>query len=87
MGILNRKIKKKVEGAGNEGGRGPSIWDAYTHNHPERIIDRSNGDVAIDQYNRYKEDVGIMKNMGLDAYRLSISWSRLLPKRKAKRGR
>nr|AAF34650.1 prunasin hydrolase isoform PHA precursor [Prunus serotina] len=76
----------QVEGAANEGGRGPSIWDAYTHNHPERIKDRSNGDIAIDQYHRYKEDVGIMKNMGLDSYRLSISWSRLLPNGKLSGG-
>ncbi|XP_050369372.1 putative beta-glucosidase 9 [Argentina anserina] len=45
----------------------------------EKIKDGSNGDIANDEYHRYKEDVGIMKNMGLDAYRFSISWSRLLP--------
>ncbi|CAN6544600.1 unnamed protein product [Malus baccata var. baccata] len=69
----------QCEGAVKEDGRGPSIWDTYTHKHPERIADGSNGDVAIDQYHRYKEDVGIMKDMELDAYRFSISWSRLLP--------
>ncbi|KAB1209597.1 Beta-glucosidase 12 [Morella rubra] len=50
------------------------------HEIAERITDRGNGDLAVDQYHRYKEDVGIMKEMGLDAYRFSISWSRLLPK-------
>ncbi|KAE8037064.1 hypothetical protein FH972_009689 [Carpinus fangiana] len=48
----------------------------------ERILDGSNGDVAVDQYHRYKEDVGIMKEMGADAYRFSISWPRILPKGK-----
>ncbi|RXH85194.1 hypothetical protein DVH24_041962 [Malus domestica] len=61
------------EGAAKEDGRGPSIWDPYTHIHRERIVDGSNGDVAVDQYHCYKEDVKIMKNMGLDAYRFSIS--------------
>ncbi|KAM1752367.1 hypothetical protein ACFX11_010360 [Malus domestica] len=69
----------QYEGAVKEDGRGPSIWDTFTHKHPEKIDDGSNGDVAIDQYHRYKEDVGIMKDMNLDAYRLSVSWSRLLP--------
>ncbi|KAM1148869.1 hypothetical protein ACFX2B_029227 [Malus domestica] len=69
----------QVEGAWNEDGRGPSIWDTFTHNHPEKITDRSNGDVAIDQYHLYKKDVAIMKDMKFDAYRFSISWSRLLP--------
>lgn len=45
----------------------------------ERIKDRSNGDEAIDSYHRYDEDIGIMKEMNLDAYRFSISWSRILP--------
>ncbi|KAM1552789.1 hypothetical protein PS1_005594 [Malus domestica] len=76
----------QFEGAAKEDGRGPSIWDTYTHDHPERIVDGSNGDVAVDQYHRYKEDVRIMKDMGLDAYRFSISWSRLLPSGKLSGG-
>ncbi|ONI16621.1 hypothetical protein PRUPE_3G110900 [Prunus persica] len=66
----------QLEGAANIDGRGPSVWDNFTHEHPEKITDGSNGDVAIDQYHRYKEDVAIMKDMGLDVYRFSISWSR-----------
>ncbi|CAL9026419.1 unnamed protein product [Prunus brigantina] len=66
-------------GAVQTDGRGPSIWDNYTHSYPERIKDRSNGDIAVDQYHRYKDDVAKMKNISVDAYRLSISWSRLLP--------
>ncbi|KAJ1399893.1 Glycosyl hydrolases family 1, N-terminal conserved site [Sesbania bispinosa] len=69
----------QYEGAANEGGRGPSIWDDFTHKYPDKIKDRSTGDVAVDSYHRYKEDVGIMKDMNLDAYRFSISWSRILP--------
>ncbi|RXI04192.1 hypothetical protein DVH24_038466 [Malus domestica] len=66
----------QYEGAWDEGGKGPSIWDNFTHQYPEKIIDGSNGDVADDQYHRYKEDVKIMKDMGSlshgpDCYRLS----------------
>nr|ACD65510.1 beta-glucosidase D2 [Lotus japonicus] len=76
----------QYEGAANKGGRKPSIWDTYAHNHSDRIADGSNGDVAIDEYHRYKEDVGIMKSMNLDAYRFSISWPRILPKGKLSGG-
>jgi beta-glucosidase len=69
----------QYEGAASEGGRGPSIWDTFTHRYPQKISDGNNGDVAVDSYHRYKEDVGIMKDMNLDAYRFSISWSRILP--------
>jgi beta-glucosidase len=69
----------QYEGAASEGGRGPSIWDTFTHRYPEKIGDGKTGDVAVDSYHRYKEDVGIMKDMNLDAYRFSISWSRILP--------
>ncbi|KAL2968476.1 hypothetical protein AAZX31_15G030700 [Glycine max] len=76
----------QYEGGANEGGKGPSIWDTFTHKYPDKIVDRSNGDVANDQYHHYKEDVGIMKYMNLDAYRFSISWSRILPKGKLNGG-
>ncbi|KAL2940972.1 Beta-glucosidase 12 [Bienertia sinuspersici] len=75
----------QYEGAVKEDGRGPSIWDTYTHRYPGKIKDGSNGDVAADSYHRYKEDVKLIREMGLDAYRFSISWSRVLPsKRKFK---
>ncbi|KAL5832125.1 hypothetical protein ACOSQ3_017553 [Xanthoceras sorbifolium] len=76
----------QFEGAANEGGRKPSIWDVYTHRYPDKIKDRSNGDVAVDTYHRYKEDVGILKNMNVDSYRFSISWSRILPNGKLSGG-
>ncbi|XP_062184374.1 beta-glucosidase 12 [Phragmites australis] len=69
----------QYEGGAMEGGRGPSIWDTFTHQHSDKIADGSNGDVAVDSYHLYKEDVRIMKDMGMDAYRFSISWSRILP--------
>uniref|UniRef100_A0A0E0LET6 4-hydroxy-7-methoxy-3-oxo-3,4-dihydro-2H-1,4-benzoxazin-2-yl glucosidebeta-D-glucosidase n=1 Tax=Oryza punctata TaxID=4537 RepID=A0A0E0LET6_ORYPU len=68
----------QYEGAVNEGQRGPTIWDTLTRR-PGRVIDFSNADVAVDHYHRYKEDVELMKDIGMDAYRFSISWSRIFP--------
>ncbi|XP_077227217.1 beta-glucosidase 22-like [Tasmannia lanceolata] len=67
----------QVEGAAAEDGRTPSIWDTFTH--AGKMADKSTGDIASDQYHKYKEDVKLMTDIGLDAYRFSISWSRLLP--------
>ncbi|CAI8585867.1 unnamed protein product [Vicia faba] len=69
----------QYEGGVKEGGKGTSIWDTFTKKYSEKIVDRNTGEVSVDGYHRYKEDVGIMKYMSLDAYRLSISWSRILP--------
>ncbi|XLT84249.1 hypothetical protein HN873_006002 [Arachis hypogaea] len=66
----------QVEGAANEDGRTPSIWDTFAHDVFEGT---ENGDVACDGYHKYKEDVKLMVETGLDAYRFSISWSRLIP--------
>ncbi|XLT55977.1 hypothetical protein HN873_012982, partial [Arachis hypogaea] len=68
----------QVEGAANEDGRKPSIWDTFAHSDNGNLYD-GDGDITCDQYHKYKEDVQLMANMGLDAYRLSISWSRLIP--------
>ncbi|KAK6143127.1 hypothetical protein DH2020_023475 [Rehmannia glutinosa] len=76
----------QYEGAAFEGGRGPSIWDTYTHKSPEKIADGSNGDMANDFYNLYKDDVKLLKYIGLNAFRLSISWSRVLPHGKLSKG-
>ncbi|KAL0394222.1 UNVERIFIED_CONTAM: Raucaffricine-O-beta-D-glucosidase [Sesamum latifolium] len=67
------------EGGAVKGGRGPSIWDVFALNAPGRIDDGSNGNVAADMYTKYKDDIKMMKSMGFDAYRFSISWSRILP--------
>ena len=69
----------QVEGAATEDGRGPSIWDTYCRL-PGQVRNDDNGDVAIDHYHRYQGDVRIMKEMGLKAYRFSVSWPRVLPK-------
>ncbi|CAN6169068.1 unnamed protein product [Urochloa humidicola] len=68
----------QVEGMAKRGGRGPSIWDAFIEV-PGTIPDNATADVTVDEYHRYKEDVNIMKKMGFDAYRFSISWSRIFP--------
>lgn len=70
----------QIEGAWAEGGRGPSIWDVYCQEGGRgRIYEDHTGDVACDHYHHFQEDVKLMKEMGLKAYRFSISWSRLLP--------
>ncbi|CAH1173792.1 unnamed protein product [Phaedon cochleariae] len=69
----------QIEGAWNLEGKGETIWDHFAHTYPERIVDRSTPDVACDSYHKYKEDVALVKKMGLDIYRLSIAWSRILP--------
>ncbi|KAJ3683839.1 hypothetical protein LUZ60_014066 [Juncus effusus] len=69
----------QVEGMALNGGRGPSIWDSFVKV-PGNIPDNATADVTVDEYHKYKEDVDIMKKMGFDAYRFSISWSRIFPK-------
>ncbi|MBZ2196286.1 GH1 family beta-glucosidase [Occultella gossypii] len=68
----------QVEGAVTEGGRGPSIWDTFSHT-PGRTLNGETGDVAIDHYHRVSEDVALMASLGLAAYRFSISWPRVQP--------
>ncbi len=68
----------QVEGAWNEDGKGPSIWDTFVHT-PGKIANAETGDRTVDHYHRYKEDVALMQELGLDVYRFSISWARVLP--------
>ncbi|MCE1230212.1 MAG: GH1 family beta-glucosidase [Firmicutes bacterium] len=69
----------QVEGAPLADGAGPSNWHRFTHAPDSRIPGRHNGDVACDHYHRWPEDLALMKALGLNAYRFSLSWSRLLP--------
>ncbi|MCR4656200.1 MAG: beta-glucosidase [Lachnospiraceae bacterium] len=68
----------QVEGAVSEDGRGESIWDHFCRI-PGKIRGNDDGNTAADSYHRYREDVAIMKSLGLKAYRFSVSWSRILP--------
>jgi beta-glucosidase len=68
----------QIEGAWNEDGKGPSIWDSFTRI-PGKIADGANGDIAADHYHRYKEDAALMAEIGIQAYRFSTAWSRILP--------
>ena len=68
----------QIEGAWLEGGKGLSVWDAFAHT-PGRIHNGETGDIAADHYHRFREDVELMAEMGLKAYRFSISWPRIQP--------
>lgn len=68
----------QIEGSTDADGRGPSIWDAFSRE-PGRTSDGRNGDVATDSYRLWKEDIQLLKQYGVQAYRLSISWSRVIP--------
>ncbi len=68
----------QIEGAWNEDGKGPSIWDTFCHT-PGKTFKNQNGDVAVDHYHLFKSDIGLMKELGLKAYRFSVAWSRVQP--------
>ncbi|QPI67315.1 beta-glucosidase [Exiguobacterium sp. PBE] len=68
----------QVEGAWNEDGKGLSNWDVFSKI-PGKTFENTNGDVAVDHYHRYKEDIALMAEMGLESYRFSISWPRIFP--------
>nr|Q25BW5.1 RecName: Full=Beta-glucosidase 1A; AltName: Full=Cellobiase 1A [Phanerodontia chrysosporium]BAE87008.1 beta-glucosidase [Phanerodontia chrysosporium] len=69
----------QIEGSPDKDGREPSIWDTFCKA-PGKIADGSSGDVATDSYNRWREDVQLLKSYGVKAYRFSLSWSRIIPK-------
>ena len=72
----------QVEGGAKDDGRGPSVWDTFSHT-PGKTHNGDTGDVADDSYHLYKEDVQLLKNLGVQVYRMSISWSRVFPTGKA----
>jgi beta-glucosidase len=68
----------QIEGAVAEDGRSPSIWDTFSHT-PGKVAGGDSGDVACDSYHRWPEDLGLMKELGVGAYRFSIAWPRVMP--------
>ncbi len=68
----------QIEGAAREGGRGESVWDRFCET-PGKVRNGDSGEIACDFYHRYRDDIGLMRELGLDAFRFSISWPRVLP--------
>src|SRR5262245_48919085 len=68
----------QIEGAANEDGRGESVWDRFCAT-PGKVRNGENGAVACDFYHRYRDDIALMRELGLDAFRFSIAWPRVLP--------
>jgi beta-glucosidase len=68
----------QIEGAAAEDGKGASVWDSYCRR-KDAVWEGQSGDVACDHYHRYREDVRLMKRLGLPAYRLGVSWPRVIP--------
>ena len=68
----------QIEGAAFEGGKGPSVWDTFSH-WPGKIYGGHTGDIACDHYHRVEEDVKLMARLGVKNYRFSLSWPRILP--------
>ena len=68
----------QIEGGIAEGGRTPSIWDTYSHT-PGRVLNGDTGDVAVDHFHRWREDLDILRDLGVGAYRFSIAWPRVQP--------
>jgi beta-glucosidase len=73
----------QIEGAVDQDGRAPSVWDTFSHT-PGKVKHGHNGDVACDHYERYPEDVQLMRELGLHAYRFSIAWPRVIPQGRGK---
>jgi len=69
----------QTEGAYNVDGKGPSIWDTFTNEQKNKIKDKKNANIACDFYTRYDADLQLMKSLGINHFRFSISWPRIMP--------
>ncbi|XP_030754216.1 myrosinase 1-like [Sitophilus oryzae] len=69
----------QIEGAWDEDGKGPSMWDKFVHDNQSRTADGQNANIACDSYHKWSEDIEIMKRLGLSIHRFSISWPRIMP--------
>ena len=78
MSGARRLPSYQIEGAANEDGRSESVWDRFAAT-PGKVRNGDNGAVACDFYHRYREDIALMRELGLDAFRFSIAWPRVLP--------
>ncbi len=76
----------QIEGAYQDGGRSMSIWDTFSHT-PGKVFQGHTGDVACDHYHRYMEDIKIMKDLGIQSYRFSLAWPRIIPNGTGERGK
>jgi beta-glucosidase len=68
----------QIEGAADRDGRGPSIWDTFSHT-PGKILRGDRGDIACDHYDRWESDLDLLTDLGVNSYRFSVAWSRILP--------
>src|SRR6478752_3004518 len=68
----------QIEGAVDEGGRGPSIWDTFSHT-PGAVLRGDTGDVACDHYHRWEQDLDLLVDLGVNSYRFSVAWPRVVP--------
>ncbi len=71
----------QIEGAAKEDGKGPSIWDTFSHT-PDKVLSGHTGDIACDSYHRWREDIALLRELNAGAYRFSVSWTRIQPEGK-----